>query len=250
MPLSHAERQKAYRQRQKRLKEESRIVTRDVTLSTILKLEADLTSLRDEVRASRVTIDRLTALIENTISASSRDSATMSRDAASPSPEVLPKVPPAPLPNPSPTLSLIPPLSYPSDTHPPTGGKTKTKTPPKRVAITEWRPREAERRLAFDRGRDNAWIDDQADRYRCWQPNAKHKHVNYDAGFRNWIKTADEREPKGYVNGQDKQSAAEKLFDGADRAWRAFEARQRADQPPDEPLLDLGRPPGDPPGAD
>jgi hypothetical protein len=49
MAASHAERQKAYRQRQKLLKVESRIVTRDVTLSTILELKAEIASLRDEI---------------------------------------------------------------------------------------------------------------------------------------------------------------------------------------------------------
>jgi len=101
-----------------------------------------------------------------------------------------------------------------------------------------WNPSPDHYRIAEERGYDERWVADQAERYCDWLANTKRRHKDRDRGFRNWIKTANEQRSANGHAGQKKPSAVDSLYEGAARAVAAREARRRAAEPPNGPLLD------------
>jgi uncharacterized protein YdaU (DUF1376 family) len=114
-------------------------------------------------------------------------------------------------------------------------------------SLADWQPSGNHRQLAYAEGHDDPWIDREADRYRDQQANAKHKHKDFEAGFRNWIRNAPEFTRPCAT---DKLSAVDKLYLGASRAADAWAERERARLETAEPLLDGGRSSGNPPSSD
>jgi hypothetical protein len=142
------------------------------------------------------------------------------------------RVSPAPLPKEE--------INFPAPTHTAPARAPAREMPP----LAEWQPSKRHRELAYAEGHDEAWIEREADRYRDQQANAKLKHRDREAGFRNWIRNSPLFEGKPNGNGHAKQSPAEKLFDGFYQAAVEYDersARDGGDQPVAEPLLDRRR---------
>jgi hypothetical protein len=117
-----------------------------------------------------------------------------------------------------------------SSSAPPQGGE-----PARLARLDAWMPNDQHKKVAFNKGHDPGWLDDQATLYRNHQANAKAKHKDFDKGFMNWIL----RSPlfEGKTN-EAKLSPVDKLYLGASRAAKAWAERERARLEADEPLLD------------
>lgn len=153
----------------------------------------------------------------------------------------------------NPLDSISPPLSLPSSSESTSLKKEGSKREGEQARLARlsaWVPNEEHRQMAYAKGHDDRWLDEQAALYRNHQLNAKIKHKHFDQGFTNWILRSPLFEGRPNGNGTHKQSPAEKLFEGAHRAALAWGERERARLEADEPLLDLRRPPGHPASSD
>jgi hypothetical protein len=116
-------------------------------------------------------------------------------------------------------------------------------TPKPPIPIADWCPSQKHRELAFSEGHDDAWVERQADCYRDHQANAKLRHRDREAGFRNWIRNSPQFARNGHGNGHAKQSPGMKLYAGAaDVEWELNRRRERRNSRdsgrPVVPLLD------------
>lgn len=121
-------------------------------------------------------------------------------------------------------------LAHPKPTRRSTNGSGRS------AATLDWQPSDKHRWLVHQNHRDDAWLDDVTDRYRCWLANAKRPHTDLEAGFRNFIKARIDDEQR--KSPPAKLSPVDKLYLGAARAAEAWEKRERARLALDEPLLD------------
>jgi hypothetical protein len=166
---------------------------------------------------------------------------------------------------PPPTQTLPEPLN-PTDSLPLLSVSNETSSPPFSVAkakpktqlesekarlarVDAWLPSEKHRTIALDEMHDDAWLEREAERYRDQQRNAKLKHRDFEAGFRNWIRNAPQYQPRGNGsgNGHAKRSAVDNLYLGAFEAAAELERRdavernRRQGSGSDGPLLDRQR---------
>jgi uncharacterized protein YdaU (DUF1376 family) len=152
-----------------------------------------------------------------------------------------------------------PPLEGGSPNHKPAALALKAEAKPKRAlklleVPEDWEPDQAGYEYAAENaGWDRGRADAEVDHFRCLHGSKGNRFASIPRAWKTWVRNGakfdQQRQGSANGNGHAKQSAAEKLFDGADRAWRAFEARRRVGQSADEPLLDLGRSSGDPPSS-
>jgi hypothetical protein len=223
VPSNSAEYQRGYRQRQAEL-DSLRKDERKLEIAMLLEIKAELKSLRKNLRkflTKSADSDKPTSIKKEDIK--KEDISSLESESVSLPPHRL--------------ASRVSPLPE----------KPHRESEKARLArLAAWMPSDEHRELAGKRGHDDAWVDATADAYRAFQPNAKTKHKDFDAGFTSWILRAETFEGNG--NGHAKKpTARDERFIAGELVVRARAARRAAGQPHDEPLLDrqgsLGYPP-------